>query len=146
MSCEKLNQAFSEKNTVAVVCILLNRSLENCFQTKFLKSFNAFVSNANNNQIKSRIKGSKSYWTEILIPVVPIIERKKINQKDLILQPKRCFPTTGSWKLWENKVSSHDTLGYPLLLSSPSCPTPEVILVSSGSGENSNFCISPSLD
>lgn len=49
MSCEKLNQAFSEK--IMYLCFLLHWSLENCFQRQFEKSFNTFVSNAHN-QIK----------------------------------------------------------------------------------------------
>lgn len=100
-----------QKKIIAVVNMLINRPLENCFQSWFGKRFSTFVSNTHNNQIKSRgIKSSKSYWTEILFYVVSTIRRRKINQKGLKVQPRRCFSTTSSWKLWESECSPDRTL------------------------------------
>lgn len=44
----------------------------------------------------------------------------------------------GKWMLFRQ-----DHLAYSFLLSSPGCPTPQAILVYSGSGENNNFCRHP---
>jgi len=41
----------------------------------------------------------------VFVYVVSTDIRRKINQKGLKVQPRRCFSTTGSWKLWESECS-----------------------------------------